>query len=190
MIDLNELRPLPTLGDLAEQQSGSIDSSRTDTALGSAQGQESGSEEAVKPDREGEIQSLKTLCGHLCVEKELALALSGESLVPGGAAQLLSLWRDRLVAKPNDRNAFEVASTDGRPVAIAVKEWLKQPEYRHFLTAATRGGIARKSEAPAGEYAADANSALQPKSLNEYVIHQWRARSQAFRKDDAWPRTR
>ena len=187
MIDLNELRPLPNLG---EPQSGSIGSSRTDTARDASQGPESGNEEPARSDREEEIQSLKTLCGHLCVEKELALALSGESLVPGGAAQLLSLWRDRLVAKPNDRNAFEVASTEGRPVAMAVKEWLKQPEYRHFLTAATRGGIARKSEAPAGEYAADANSALQTKSLNEYVIHQWRARSQAFRKDDAWPRTR
>ncbi|MFM7130912.1 MAG: hypothetical protein ACKO0V_16300, partial [bacterium] len=87
-----------------------------------------------------ELDHWKKQCAVMAAERELAMAISGESLLPGVSGQLIQLLRERVITKFNDQNLVEVTSTDGRSVAESVKEWLKQPEFHHFRPAITRGG--------------------------------------------------
>lgn len=121
-----------------------------------------------------EIELWKNRCAAITVEKELALALSGESLLPGVTGQLIQLLRDRVVIKFNDKNGLEVVSTDGRVIADSVKDWLKQPEFLHFRPAITRGGTASRTETQVTER--NLGDINKEKSLNEIVINQWRQR--------------
>lgn len=119
-----------------------------------------------------ELDHWKNLCANMAVERELAVAISGESLLPGVSGQLIQLLRERVVTKFNDKNFVEVSSTDGRSVVESVKEWLKQPEFHHFRPAITRGGTASRTETQVTERSlGDLN---KEKSLNEMVINQWR----------------
>lgn len=132
---------------------------------------------AVKMQLEEELKQWKNRCAGLAAERELALALSGQAILPGVAGQLLRLFRDRVVAEPAVQGAgFEVKSADGRPIGDAVTDWLKSPEFQHFRPAGTRGGTATRSETAAAG-GQSVNAASPPKSLNEIVIHQWRQRS-------------
>lgn len=132
---------------------------------------------ALKMQLDEELKQWKSRCAALAAERELALALSGQALLPGVAGQLLRLWRDTVVAQPEAQgHGFEVKSADGRQLGDAVKEWLQSPEFQHFRVAGTRGGTAVRSEAAsATERSVAAGST--PRSLNEIVIHQWRQRS-------------
>ena len=117
-----------------------------------------------------ELEIWKGRCAAMAVERELAMALSSESLLPGVTGQLIQLMRERVVTKFNEKNGVEVVSSDGRGVAESVKEWLKQPEFHHFRPAITRGGTASRTEAQVTERTiGDIN---KDKSLNEIVINQ------------------
>lgn len=119
-----------------------------------------------------ELNHWKNQCAAMAAERELAMAISGESLLPGVSGQLIQLLRERVITKFNDKNLVEVFSIDGRSVSESVKDWLKQPEFHHFRPAITRGGTASRTETQVTERSlGDLN---KEKSLNEMVINQWR----------------
>ena len=147
---------------------------------------------AMKMQLEEELKQWKNRCASLAAERELALALSGQALLPGVAGQLLQLLRGRVVAEPAGHQAagFEVKSADGRPIGDAVTDWLKSPEFQHFRPAVTRGGTATRNETAHAAGVTGASAANPPKSLNEMVIHQWRQRSGRPSQGEqagAWP---
>ena len=146
---------------------------------------------AMKMQLEEELKQWKNRCASLAAERELALALSGQAILPGVAGQLLRLFRDRVVAEPAGQGAgFEVKSADGRAIGDAVKDWLGSPEFQHFRPAGTRGGTATRSETGQAAGGPGVNAANPPRSLNEIVIHQWRQRSGRVPQGDqagAWP---
>ncbi|MEO6808393.1 MAG: hypothetical protein ABI353_04705, partial [Isosphaeraceae bacterium] len=74
-------------------------------------------------------------------ERELAKALAGRPLVPGGAEQLIKLWRDDFDVI-EEGGEFKVSGRDGRRVSEAVAERLSSPEYAHFCPPTSRGGTA------------------------------------------------
>lgn len=71
--------------------------------------------------------------------RELALALSGQQLVPGAAKQLTKLWQDEFdVVEAGD--GYRVVSKDLKSPADWVREKLASEEYAHFVKAEARGG--------------------------------------------------
>jgi hypothetical protein len=159
----------------SQPQSSNLDSGRTiasEPEINNSVSAEIKSEEDNRS--RSEIELWRSRYASMAVERELAIALSGESLLPGVAVQLIQLMRERVVTKFSDNNGLEVVSLDGRCVAESVKEWLKQPEFQHFRPAITRGGTASRTEAQVTERTiGDIN---KEKSLNEIVINQWRQR--------------
>lgn len=149
---------------------------------------ESQNQDPVKKQAEVELAEWKNRCAGLAVERELALALSGQALLPGVTSQLMRLMREKVVAEPDGSKGFQVKATDGRPLADAVKDWLLSPEYSHFRVAASRGGTAIRSETSATDRSVPSSAA--PKNLNEIVIQQWRQRAARPGISDAgvtWP---
>jgi hypothetical protein len=108
--------------------------------------------------------------GQALRERELATALSGKSLVPGAAAQLLKLLRDDFDVY-EEGGEFKVASRDGRAVAQVVAERLNEREYAHFCQPSTRGG----TDVRGGNRPAAIQLAPAPRTLGESVITQWQA---------------
>lgn len=76
-------------------------------------------------------------------ERELAKALAGRPLVPGGAEQLIKLWRDDFDVIEQE-GEFKVSARDGRQVGQAVAERLSSPEYAHFCPPTSKGGTAAR----------------------------------------------
>lgn len=72
-------------------------------------------------------------------DKEIAVALADQPLVPGAAAQLSRLFRDDFETVP-DGESWKVQARDGKPVAEYIRERLATPEYAHFVPADKRGG--------------------------------------------------
>lgn len=71
--------------------------------------------------------------------RELALALSGQQLVPGAAWQLTKLWEGEFdVIESGD--GYRVVSKDLKSPADWVREKLASEEYAHFVKAEARGG--------------------------------------------------
>jgi hypothetical protein len=72
------------------------------------------------------------------LDTELARALAGQPLVPGGADQLTQLWRHQFaVEAQGDR--FAVRAPDFQPVGSWIVAQLGRPEYSHFLRAENSG---------------------------------------------------
>jgi len=108
-------------------------------------------------------------------EKELATALSGRALVPGGAAQLIKLWRDDLeVIDENGRT--RVTARDGRGVEQAVAAWLASPEYAHFLRPSSMGGTTPRGDSRTARPGAPPSP---PNNLGEAVLRRWRQEAAA-----------
>jgi len=189
MIDLNEFQ---TVAETLEAKSTMPDSSKSESFETSEHIlPEPDNLHAAQPDSvraEEELQYLKTRCLDLLKERELAIALTSESLLPGVASQLLSLWKDNVVAQPDEKQGFNVRSSDGRPLSEAIKDWLQRPEYRHFRPANTRGGTAQRTETAATHRVVNVTSSPPSKTLNEIVINQWRQRSQVPSTSAGWPR--
>lgn len=134
-----------------------------------------------------ELEQWKQRCAGLAAERELAISLSGQSILPGVATQLMRLFRDKVVVQADESQGWAVRSNDGRLLNDAVKEWLQSPEYQHFRVASTKGGTAQRTETNAVNKTVHNN--LPVKSLNELVINQWKQRSSASGTGSLWPRT-
>lgn len=134
-----------------------------------------------------EVETWKSRCATLAAERELAVALTGQPLLPGVAGQLIELLKSKIVSSPNERQGFDVKSADGRGLADAVRDWLNKPEFQHFRQAITKGGTATRTESAATERLV---STSQPaRSLNEIVIQQWRQRSSRPSSSNGWPQS-
>ena len=75
---------------------------------------------------------LDQACKDALRDREIATALSGRPLVPGAAAQLLKLWRDRFVVVEGE-SEYKVTTEYGHTPGTILPEWLKLPKYAHFL---------------------------------------------------------
>lgn len=190
MIDLNELQSRLTPSNAAQSSPSNLnepDSGQAEIET-LPEVSESQNQESIKKQVEVELAEWKNRCAGLAVERELALALSGQALLPGVTSQLMRLMREKVVAEPDASKGFQVKATDGRPLADAVKDWLLSAEYSHFRVAATRGGTAIRSETSATDRSVPTSAA--PKNLNEIVIQQWRQRASRPGISDAsvgWP---
>lgn len=116
-------------------------------------------------------------------ERELATALAGRPLVPGGAEQLIKLWRDDFDVV-EEGGEFKVSARDGKPVGQAVAERLSRPEYAHFCPPTSRGGTA---SGPLGRPLPTAAASASPRNLGERVIQQWRETAAARSEDPNAP---
>lgn len=187
MIDLNELKADVTVQLIStESQAETVDSVPVEIAPDSDEprGACIRNDEAL----ETRLSALKRKCLNLATERELAVALAAEPLIPGVSDQLVKLLKDRFVAEETDDHEIRVRSRDGRPVAEAVKDWLGSAEYRHFRSPGSRGGVLRKSESTMNSGSAEAMSESPGKSLNELVIERWKNRARSQGKDGLWPR--
>lgn len=189
MIDLNEVRLTEIPSAVRSDQSAGTDESVAKEV----------NPETTDPNRDqvelgesgrltSELSAMKRKCLNLAAERELALALAGEALIPGVTDQLVKLLKDRIVAEETADHGIRVASRDGRPVGEAVKEWLGSPEYRHFRSASSRGGVLRKNESTMHAGSADFVADSSGRSLNELVIERWKNRVRAKGKEGLWPR--
>jgi hypothetical protein len=88
------------------------------------------------------------------LDRDLAQALSGHNLVPGGAQQLSALW-ERELTTVEDGDVYATRSNDGKTVAEFVASRLAQPEYAHFTRSRTQQG---------GTLAGPGSSAVQPQA--------------------------
>lgn len=172
MIDIHEIakteaektpEPVQTVSD--------IDSSHDQTASLPESNTTSENDEGMKQ----ELEVWKARCAALAAERELAITLTGQPLLPGVAGQLIQLLKSQIVASYEEKTGFEVKTTDGRNVGDAIREWLDKPEYQHFRQAMTKGGTANRSETAATDRLNARN--LPGQSLNEFIINQWRQRS-------------
>jgi len=189
MIDLNEVRHFETPSAVRSDESAGTDESAAKDVI----------PEPLEPNRDAvergesrlqspELSALKRKCLNLAAERELALALAGEALIPGVTDQLLKLLKDRIVAEETADQGIRVASRDGRPVAEAVKEWLGSHEYRHFRSANSRGGVLRRNESTMHAGTAEIVADPAGRSLNELVIERWKNRVRTKGKEGFWPR--
>ncbi len=189
MIDLNEVRLTEIPSAVRSDQPAGTDESLAKEV----------NPETIEPNRDhveqgesgrltSELSAMKRKCLTLAAERELALALAGEALIPGVTDQLVKLLKDRIVAEETADQGIRVASRDGRPVGEAVKEWLGSPEYRHFRSASSRGGVLRKNESTMHAGSADFVADSSGRSLNELVIERWKNRVRAKGKEGLWPR--
>ncbi len=103
-------------------------------------------------------------------DRELATALTGKSLVPGAASQLIKLWRDELDVY-EESGEFRVSARDGRTLDLWVADRLGGPDYAHFCLPTTRGGVKAKGLSQAS--ATDERSSAA-RTLGEAVVSQWR----------------
>ena len=103
------------------------------------------------------------------LDRELATALAGRSLVPGAAAQLIKLWRDDFDVY-EEGGEYRVAARDGRPVAKAVAERLADAEYAHFSPPSSRGGAGVRGSGRTAVSGAPAS----PRTLGEAALQRWR----------------
>lgn len=133
-----------------------------------------------------EVEIWKSKCASLAAERELAVALTGQPLLPGVAGQLIELLKTKIVANANANQGFEIKSNDGRSLNDAVRDWLSKPEFQHFRQALTKGGTATRTETAATERMVSTTS-QSAKSLNEVVIHQWRQRMNRPSPTGGWP---
>ncbi len=97
-------------------------------------------------ERSRKAEEWERACKGALKEKELAAALSGRSLVPGAAPQLVKLWREELEVI-DDGGRLRVSTRDGRNVSDAVGAWLSDAEYAHFSRPTSRGGTAPPGDA-------------------------------------------
>ena len=172
MIDLDKIQPeLPVV---------SVENGLIETSVKTVSSDSSVTDPETKTPSQNslemELKLWKEKCSVMAAERELALALSGESLLPGVAPQLMKLWQDRIVAVADDKLGFQVKSSDGRALAEAVKDWLLSPDFQHFRTAGYKGGTATRTESAATQRSVSGTTPIQ--TLNESVIHQWRQRAQ------------
>ncbi|MBI1325033.1 hypothetical protein GC170_17860 [bacterium] len=189
MIDLNELKPDDSIRPVpSENLAESVDSEPGAVIPVSDTAQRSGNPNDEVQAQEARLSALKRKCMNLATERELALALAAEPLIPGVSDQLVKLLKDRIVAEVTDDHEIRVRSRDGRPVADAVKDWLGSAEYRHFRTPGSRGGVLRKSESTMHSGTAETVSDTSGRSLNEMVIERWKHRTRSQGKDGLWPR--
>ncbi len=73
------------------------------------------------------------------LEGELARALASQPLVPGGAQQLTTLWRDQFNVQA-EGDTFAVRTPAFQTVGDFVAQHLALPEYAHFVRAQNPGG--------------------------------------------------
>jgi hypothetical protein len=73
-------------------------------------------------------------------DSQLAMALAGKNLVPGGVEQLVHLWRDDFETHADGADRYRVTSKDHRDVAMVVAERLASDTFNHFLMPTSRGG--------------------------------------------------
>ncbi len=189
MIDLNQLKPNEPIR--PEFTGGPAESVGSETgaagpAVADPQAENAGGSEAQA--QEARLSSLRRKCLNLATERELAMALAAEPLIPGVTDQLVKLLKDRIVAEETGDHEIRVRSHDGRPVSEAVREWLGSAEYRHFRSPSSRGGVLRKSESTINSGPAEVLSDTPAKSLNEQVIERWKHRVRSQGKDGLWPR--
>lgn len=190
MIDLNEIQSRLTTFNAGQAALSNLNEPEAEQAEIETfpEVAESQNQDSVKNQVEEELAEWRNRCAGLAVERELALALSGQALLPGVTNQLMRLMREKVVAEPDGSKGFQVKATDGRSLADAVKDWLLSPEYSHFRVAASRGGTAIRSETSATDRSVPTSAA--PKNLNEIVIQQWRQRASRPGISDAsvaWP---
>lgn len=189
MIDLNELKLTEAVRMVPTERLGDSDDSKPEEASPvSDQPSHAGNRNDEAEAQEARLSALKRKCLNLATERELALALSAEPLIPGVSDQLVKLLKDRFVAEEADDQEIRVKSRDGRPVSEAVKDWLGSAEYRHFRSPNSRGGVLRKSESTMNSGSAEIASEFPGKSLNELVIERWKHRARSQGKEGLWPR--
>lgn len=189
MIDLNELKTNEAIGAIpTENLTETIEAGTGEVSLNPGETRRTVIQDDRTQTQDAQISALKRKCLNLATERELALALSAEPLIPGVSDQLVKLLKDRFVAEETDGHEISVRSRDGRSVAEAVKEWLGSAEYRHFRSPSSRGGVLRKSESTMNSGSAEAVSDNHGKSLNELVIERWKSRARSQGKDGLWPR--
>lgn len=190
MIDLNEVRvsePVPQYLN-HEPVEDEIRGSEETRPI-SKEPARSPADPATADSRDSQLSALKRKCLNLAKERALALAISGESLIPGVTDQLLTLLKDRVIAEEAGEHEIRVMSRDGRSVTEAVKEWLASPEFRHFRPAGNRGGVLRKSETTLNEGSPGFTpEPPQARSLNDLVIERWKNRTRTRGKEGLWPR--
>jgi hypothetical protein len=137
-------------------------------------------------DRERRISHLECACRQAVRDRELAVALVGRPIVPGGAVQLLKLLRDELEVR-EDAGGFRASTPDGRPLREWLGERLDSQEFSHFFATTTRGGAgaAGLSRSPGRLEAATSET------LGEAIVSQWReaaTRRGAVSASSAWGR--
>ena len=121
------------------------------------------------------LAALERVCKNAIRERELAMLLSGRTLVPGAAAQLIKLWSDQFDVY-EDNGVYKVASREGRSAEQVVNDWLASAEYSHFCLPASRGGTgARDASKPTRM----ATSETVPRNLGEMIVMKWREESAA-----------
>jgi len=125
--------------------------------------------------RDKRLVDLERVCKSAVRERELAMLLSGRSLVPGAAAQLIKLWRDEFDVY-EDNGVYKVTTRAGRAVEQVVNEWLVSPEYSHFCLPASRGGTGARDASKPSRAAASENL---PRNLGEVIVMKWREESAA-----------
>ncbi len=120
-------------------------------------------------ERERQLLERDLAYRRLLRDRELAMALSGRSLVAGAAVQLLKLWRDEFDVV-EEVGECRVVSREGRTVGQAVEEWLAKPEYAHFRPAASRGGAGAIS----GHQVAAVEGLRAAATLGDSLVKRWR----------------
>jgi len=189
MIDLNEVRPNDAVHEVLSAQPGEGDEPKAaQPEPAKAEPNAVRAEPVDAGQLTNELMALKRKCLSLAAERELAMSLSSEALIPGVTDQLVKLLKDRVVAEETADQGIRVRSRDGRPLGEAVKEWLGSPEYRHFRVASSRGGVLRRNESTMQAGHAEAVADPAGKSLNELVIERWKNRVRSQGKEGHWPR--
>ena len=116
-------------------------------------------------------------------DRELATALAGKPLVPGAAAQLVTLWRDEFEVHEVE-GEHKVVARNGRTVGQAVADRLASPDYAHFCRPTTRGGTAQAST---GRPTAGGPATAAPRTLGDAIIQRWREAATARPDDGSAP---
>ena len=119
------------------------------------------------------------------LDGELSRVLSGQRLVPGGAEQLMQLWRNQLQVEPHG-DTYLVRTPTFQNVADFVQAKLAEPHYAHFLRADSAGGSAgsgSSGSAAAPTPPAHPATPPEPKTLSEAIILQIQARDKEAAAD-------
>jgi hypothetical protein len=108
------------------------------------------------------------------LDGEVSRVLASQPLVPGGADQLMQLWRNQFVVEPKG-DSFTVRTPTFQSVGEFVQAQLVRPEYAHFIRASNPGGgtagTTGAHQAAPTSPAAPAPP-IQPKNFGEAIILQ------------------
>jgi hypothetical protein len=113
----------------------------------------------VAMEQHAELETLRAASHKAEVDSALAGVLSAKPLVDSARPHIIALLRDQVTLQPDGRGG-KVPFMNGQPLAQAIDETLKRPDYQHFLPSGQRS-------ASAAGYAPGAADAGMPKTLGE-----------------------